>query len=200
MTPTHPPTHPLAQYCRKSVWQQLPTDTAQILALTLDDLQRAGCSAPEIRRIVAAQNLAHGANTWTLSDSTRHHTPRRIATWIAENLPHLRFSQQEELWLIVCDTKMAVTTSRLITKGTIRNSLVHPREFFRPAIQSSAVAVFSAHNHPSGCLTPSDADFGVWDRLNAAGDAIGIPCNDHFIASRAGIYSRAEQSTILTYG
>jgi DNA repair protein RadC len=192
--------HPLAAYCRKSVLQQLPTDPAQILSLTVDDLQRAGCNPAEIRRIVSAQALAHHANTWTLSDSTRQHTPRRIATWIAANLPHLRFSAQEELWLIVCDTKMAVVSSRLITKGTIGNSLIHPREFYRPAIQSSAVAVFSVHNHPSGCLTPSEVDFSAWDRLTAAGETLGIPCNDHFICSRTGIYSRAEQSTILTYG
>jgi DNA repair protein RadC len=37
------------------------------------------------------------------------------------------------------------------------------------------------HNHPSGYVTPSEADIAVTDNLRKAGNLLGIPLIDHII-------------------
>jgi len=65
--------------------------------------------------------------------------------------------------------------------GTITESLVHPREVFRPAIEYGAVAVILAHNHPSGNSDPSDADIYMTQVIVDAGKLLGIEVIDHLV-------------------
>ena len=60
-------------------------------------------------------------------------------------------------------------------------SLVHPREFFGPAVRRGAAAVIAAHNHPSGDPEPSAEDVEVTRRLAEAGRLLGIPLVDHVV-------------------
>ncbi len=53
---------------------------------------------------------------------------------------------------------MARLERTVITIGTIDTLLVHPREVFRGAIIAGAAAIVLMHNHPSGELSPSEAD------------------------------------------
>ena len=73
-----------------------------------------------------------------------------------------------------------------ITVGTLRNSLVHPREVFRAAILDSANGIIAVHNHPSGNSEPSEQDYGVTDRIVSAGEIIGITALDHIVVARDG--------------
>jgi DNA repair protein RadC len=45
-----------------------------------------------------------------------------------------------------------------------------------------------AHNHPSGNLTPSQADKYVTEKLEQAGKLMDIKLTDHLIISPAGKY------------
>jgi len=45
-----------------------------------------------------------------------------------------------------------------VFKGSLNESLAHPREIFRAALVHSAYALVVAHNHPSGDPSPSEAD------------------------------------------
>jgi DNA repair protein RadC len=60
-------------------------------------------------------------------------------------------------------------------------SIVHPREVFKPAILANAAAVILAHNHPSGDPTPSIEDRLVTERLQRAGDVLGIKVLDSLV-------------------
>ena len=46
-----------------------------------------------------------------------------------------------------------------------------------------------AHNHPSGDLTPSEADLAVTKRLKESAKILGINFLDHIIFSKRGFYS-----------
>ena len=81
------------------------------------------------------------------------------------------------------DTKNHPINRYSITVGTLRNSLVHPREVFRPAIADAANCILVVHNHPSGDPTPSDQDISVTERLEAAAEIIGIPVIDHIVVA-----------------
>jgi DNA repair protein RadC len=71
-------------------------------------------------------------------------------------------------------------------------SVVHPREVFKGAILSNAVSLIFLHNHPSGDPTPSEEDIGITERLNKAGNILGIKVLDHIIISRESSFSFSE--------
>lgn len=89
--------------------------------------------------------------------------------------------KQEEFWVVTLDTKNVPIDCHQITVGTLRNSLVHPREVFRPAIRDAANSIIVVHNHPSGDPTPSDQDISVTERLEQTAEIVGIPVIDHIV-------------------
>ena len=94
-----------------------------------------------------------------------------------------RESKQEEFWIVTLTTKNEPIERHQITVGTLRNSLVHPREVFRPAIRDAANCILVLHNHPSGDPTPSDQDVSVTERLEQTAEIVGIPLIDHIIVA-----------------
>lgn len=88
---------------------------------------------------------------------------------------------QESVYVILLNRKNMPLGRVHITLGTATNSLIHPREVFRPAILGSASAIIVAHNHPSGDPTPSSADIQVTRQLREAAKAVCIDLLDHVI-------------------
>jgi len=81
--------------------------------------------------------------------------------------------------------------------GTLTMSVVHPREVFKFAISRNAHAIIVAHNHPSsGDIRPSQEDLAITDRLQKAGDILGIKVLDHLIISPDGGVSLKELNLI----
>ena len=68
-------------------------------------------------------------------------------------------------------------------KGTLTQSLVHPREVFALAVEDRAASIIIAHNHPSGCLSVSAHDRKVTDIIKKAGEIMNIPMDDHLIVT-----------------
>ena len=71
----------------------------------------------------------------------------------------------------------------VVSVGTLDASLVHPREVFSAAFLSTAAAVIIAHNHPSGDPTPSGDDRKLADRLQQAGELLGVQLLDFLIVT-----------------
>lgn len=94
-----------------------------------------------------------------------------------------REAKQEEFWIVTLNTKNQPIDCHQITVGTLRNSLVHPREVFRPAIRDAANCILVLHNHPSGDPSPSDQDLSVTERLEQTAEVVGIPVIDHIIVA-----------------
>ena len=56
---------------------------------------------------------------------------------------------------------------------------------FREALKAGAEEIIVAHNHPSGNLTPSKADYDATVRLNAGAELVGLELLDHIIIGSA---------------
>jgi DNA repair protein RadC len=63
----------------------------------------------------------------------------------------MKLFNQEVLRVILLDTRYLISTVE-ITKGSINESLAHPRDIFRPVIGQSVYAFVLVHNHPSGAM------------------------------------------------
>jgi len=62
---------------------------------------------------------------------------------------------QEELRVVILNTKNHVLDVVTVYRGTINSSAVRVAEVFKAAIRSNAAAIILAHNHPSSDPTPS---------------------------------------------
>ena len=96
---------------------------------------------------------------------------------------------QECFYALYLDTKSKLISYKLLFKGTINSSCVHPREVFKNAFLESAYSIIVIHNHPSGDPTPSKEDIKVTEALMQIGKIMAIPVVDHIIIGNNQYYS-----------
>ncbi|HET7478792.1 MAG TPA: DNA repair protein RadC [Rubrobacteraceae bacterium] len=102
---------------------------------------------------------------------------------------------RENFVAVLLNTKNEVLEISTVSIGTLSNSLVHPREVFKPAVRASAASVVLAHNHPSGRVEPSREDRQVTGRLVDAAEILGIEVLDHVIVGD-GYFSMKEHGML----
>lgn len=100
---------------------------------------------------------------------------------------------EEHFRVLLLTTKNQLIRVEEISVGSLDNSVVHPRECFRPAIAASAAAVILIHNHPSGDPKPSKEDVAITRRLVQAGELLGINVLDHVVFGDGTIVSLKER-------
>lgn len=84
-----------------------------------------------------------------------------------------------------------------ISRGTLDQTAVYPREIIKHALLSGAASVIFAHNHPSGSPEPSKADRSLTKILKDALSLLQIRLHDHFIIGDGqDIYSFAEMGEL----
>jgi DNA repair protein RadC len=93
----------------------------------------------------------------------------------------MRVLDHESIRVICLNTKHMVLAVEEVSRGTLNETLFHPREAFRPALGRQAHAVILVHNHPSGDPRPSDADLAVTRQMKQAGEVLGVALLDHII-------------------
>jgi DNA repair protein RadC len=115
---------------------------------------------------------------------------------IWEELRDIREAKKEHFVVFYLDTRNQEIKRDIVSIGTLNYNLVHPREVFEPAVRNLAASVIVSHNHPSGCLEPSDEDLSLTKRLVQAGKLLGIELLDHVIVTKAGFMSFKEKNLI----
>ncbi|OJG68520.1 DNA repair protein RadC [Enterococcus moraviensis] len=114
---------------------------------------------------------------------------------IAQNLIYeLQDFQQEHLVCLYLNTKNEVIKQETVFKGSLNQSVAHPREIFRSAVKYSAARLILAHNHPSGNPTPSKSDIHFTQRMQECGKMMGIEVLDHIIIGEQVYTSMREEN------
>jgi DNA repair protein RadC len=107
--------------------------------------------------------------------------------------PRVRNLKKEIFCCAMLDVKNRLIRDSRISEGTLTSSLIHPREAFREAIRECAVSVIFVHNHPSGDPEPSREDILITEKLEAAGETVGIKVLDHVIVGEGRFTSMREK-------
>ena len=126
------------------------------------------------------------------SDSCKERDPARIqnAKAVAALMAPLLESEVVEVCYVVClTTKSGPIGYCQVSRGTINETVVHPREIYQAALMANASSIVLVHNHPSGDPVPSPDDVAVTQRVKTAGDVMGIELLDHVIIGRSGRYA-----------
>ena len=88
---------------------------------------------------------------------------------------------QEQLRVLLLNTRNEVVGQRVIYVGNVNSSIVRPAEVLRPAVVESVPSIIVSHNHPSGDPTPSPEDVAITKDLAAAGKLLGVELLDHVV-------------------
>lgn len=150
-----------------------------LLHLTVPELEEI----PGVGRVKACQIMCIGELSQRISRTGARklldfRNPSTIADYYMERLRH---EEQEVVICMMLDTKNHLLGEREMTRGTVNQSLVSPRELFLSALSYHAVQMILVHNHPSGDPAPSREDMRITQRVFAAGRLIGIMLIDHII-------------------
>lgn len=108
-------------------------------------------------------------------------TPAKVYESIRSELER---EKTEVLLILLRDVRLQLIHREILSRGTLTELLLHPREVYHAAIKHRAHSLIIAHNHPSGDPTPSARDHEMTQILMAAGKVIGIPLADHLVIGK----------------
>jgi DNA repair protein RadC len=95
--------------------------------------------------------------------------------------PEMRQLRKESLRVVLLDTRYRLIRVEEVSRGSLNESIAHPRDIFHPAVAASAYAVIVVHNHPSGDASPSQTDHSLTRRLAEGAELLQIKLLDHII-------------------
>ena len=113
-----------------------------------------------------------------------------------EMIPHLTDKPHEEFWILLMNRANEILRPVQISSGGISGTVADPKLIFKQAIEHLASSMILVHNHPSGNLTPSQADKDLTRKLRDAGRILDIPVLDHLIFTDKAYYSFADEGIL----
>ncbi|GAB2902598.1 DNA repair protein RadC [Paralcaligenes sp. KSB-10] len=119
--------------------------------------------------------------------------PQRVKHYCTATLGHLRVEHCMALYL---DSQYRLIVSEEISRGTLTQASIYPREVIKAGLRHHAAALILAHNHPSGVAEPSEADLTLTRHLKHALALVDIRLLDHLIVTGGQAISLAERGQI----
>ncbi len=119
--------------------------------------------------------------------------PLRVKHYCTAKLGHLPIEHCMALYL---DSQFRLIATEEISRGTLTQASVYPREVIKSGLKHHAAAMILAHNHPSGVAEPSEADLALTRHLKQALSLVDIRLLDHLIVTAAGAISLAERGQL----
>lgn len=88
---------------------------------------------------------------------------------------------EEHFWILALDMKFHPIGVFEVSRGSLDECILHPREIFLRLCLCNAKHFIAIHNHPSGNTSPSKDDILLTKRLKECGKLMGIALIDHII-------------------
>jgi len=107
--------------------------------------------------------------------------------------PHLMDLSHEQFWVLLLNRANEIIRPVQISVGGVAGTIADPKMIFKSAIENLASAIILVHNHPSGNLTPSQADKDLTKKVKESGRLLDIPILDHLIFGDNGYFSFADE-------
>lgn len=104
--------------------------------------------------------------------------PQQLADYI---IPLIQNEQVEVLLCLPVNSRHQILSMHEISRGTINQTIAHPRDILQPCLIKQAYGFFIVHNHPSGNPEPSPSDNQLTAKLKEAAELMEIKFLDHLI-------------------
>lgn len=129
-------------------------------------------------RLKCLAELARRISRTEAKKGLRFDQPATVWQYYKESMRH---EERERVLLVMLDQKLQLISDAVLSIGTVRESVLSPRELFLTALREKAVQILLVHNHPSGDSSPSRADLEITERVRMLGAMMEIPLVDHII-------------------
>lgn len=106
---------------------------------------------------------------------------------------------RERFSMVYLDAQNQPSGVEKLFEGTLTSSVVYPREVFKAALAHKAKSVIFVHNHPSGCVDPSEQDRQITRDLVLASSYMDVTVLDHIIVGADSYYSFADHGLVQEY-
>jgi DNA repair protein RadC len=164
---------------------------AGIHRATFDDVcAQKGLGPAKTAQIKAAIELGRRLSMVSPDEKPTIHSPADAAALVQYEMGAL---EQEELRVLLLDTRNRVLKIDTVYRGSLNSSQIRIGELFKFAIRVNCAALIVVHNHPSGDPTPSPDDVAVTRALVQAGKLLDIEVLDHLVIGLGKFVSLKER-------
>lgn len=101
--------------------------------------------------------------------------------------------QHEEFWVLLLNRGNIPTKKYRLSAGGVSGTVVDVKMLVKEAVNELSSGVILFHNHPSGNLSPSEADKQVTNKVRNALNLMDIQLLDHIIIANNSYYSFADE-------
>lgn len=102
----------------------------------------------------------------------------------------------EEFWVALVDNRNRVRAWECVSKGTVDQTQVYPREVLALALRHEASGMILVHNHPGGDPSPSDEDIRMTMRIKRVAQEMGVRLLDHLVVAEERHFSFQAQGLL----
>jgi DNA repair protein RadC len=106
------------------------------------------------------------------------------------------FNWCEEVVMLCVNNSNKVVGFYKVSSGGMTGTVIDVRMIFTTALQCLATGIIIAHNHPSGTLTPSEADKNITKKIKEAGKFLDINIIDHLIITDESFFSFVNEGVL----
>ncbi len=163
---------------------------------TFDELSnQKGIKLAKAAQIKAAIELGRRLVLESPEERPVVHSPADAAGMVQYEMSAL---EQEELRVMLLDTRNRVQYIETVYRGSVNSSQVRIAEIFKAAIRRNAANLIVIHNHPSGDPTPSPDDVAITRAMLQAGELLDVKLLDHIIVGSGRFVSLKERGLGFT--
>ncbi len=151
---------------------------------------QAGMGPAKAAQLKAAIELGYRLAKEAPEDRPAIHGPADAAVLVRDEMSAL---EQEELWVLLLDTRNRLMDVDKLYRGSLNASMVRVGEVFKNAIRRNAACILVLHNHPSGDPAPSPEDVSLTRAIVSAGKLLDIDVLDHLVIGAGRFVSLKEK-------
>ena len=157
--------------------------------------QEHGLGPASAAQVVAAIEFGRRLATLRPEERPIVTSPEDVVALLGTDLARL---EQEELRVLLLNTKNQLQAGTTVYRGSINATQVRVGEILRDAARRNCPALIAVHNHPSGDPSPSRDDLEMTRALVAAGALLDIDVLDHIIIGAGGRHISLRGEGLLT--
>ena len=152
-----------------------------------------GISNVKALELLVPFEIARRASQEEVYESICLDNPEKIANWLKREIGN---ESREHFLVVFLDNSFHIINYKCLFIGTSNASLVYPRDILKEALLLGSTQLILAHNHPSGTLTPSEADIKITKRIIEAAGLMDITVIDHIIVTSDDFLSFSRQDML----
>jgi DNA repair protein RadC len=161
-----------------------------LLSANINELRGiCGLGDARICQLSAISALAQRALEEDLKRDCSLKNPAQVRAYCTALLGHASIERCVALFL---DNQHRLIQTTEISRGTLTETTIYPRELVKAGLAHHAAAVILAHNHPSGWAKASRADIELTQQLKQSLAVVDIALLDHLVIAANQVVSIAD--------